>query len=676
MNIISFKEDPNFIYLNLSNKNIRKCGIVNLRNIKLVGRNVFYPNVLIKQENNNQHLVSPYDENIMSLKKNSFYENNIYDITSDFGDKINTLNTIGCEVFFFIYNFDNYYHFLYDTIPHLYFYNYLKNKNPNIKLLVNYPNITKNCFYDFNLDILNKIIDINNDIIIHKHDNIYNSIFISTSLTHGGFSNKPPNQLIYDIYSKMTLNIKNPSINLYKYIYISRRTWINHNNLNIGTNYTTRRKMVNEDQLVNELKKLGIIEIFTENLSIDEKIQLFNNAELIVGSIGGGMSNLLFSKPSTKSVVIVTPFFLEINRRFKYSMENTNISYFYDVSTFKEENEIPLYCRAIINSVKHKNKIGEIIDYDLNKKKYKINISNNDVAGFNNDTNFDSELFFENEFELLDNGLNSPYIVNIPKLISLIKCKINDEYIYKIINKTKNIEYETTIENIIEIIQNNPLDEYIKIVSNNYISINNNIVLNTKFICHRINTIDELKKIPKKFGIEIDIRDNNLNNKLHLSHDPFFTGDDLEEYLQEYNHDTLILNIKSEKTELKCIELMEKYNINNYFFLDSNIPMIYMLNTKFKNNKIACRFSEFEPIDFYLKIKEFVEWLWIDCFTELPISNDIYKSFKNENKKVCIVSPELQNQKYKIYEYRKKLIDNNIIPDSICCKYYNIINWI
>lgn len=676
MKIISFKAVDEFMHFNF-NDNIRICGISCLKNIEIIGRNLFYPNILIKIKNNNEYLVSPYDETIMSLKKNTFYENNIYNININDNYKNNTLNIIRDEVFFFIYNFDNYYHFLYDTIPYLYFYIYLKKNNPNIKLLVNYPNITKNNFYSFNLDILSKFIDINKDIIIHNHNNIYNSIFISTSLTHGGFSSLPPNCAIYDIYFRMTQNIiTNPNMNSYKYIYISRRTWVNNNNSNIGTNYTTRRKMINEDELVGELNKLGFIEIFTENLSIDEKIQLFNNAELIVGSIGGGMANLLFSKPTTKSVIIATPHFLEINNRFRYSMENTNISYFYDVNTFKQENEIPLYCRVIINNIKYKNIIGEIIDYDNIIQKYKINISNNDIAGFNNDTNFISEFFFKDEFQLLDNGLNSPYIVDIQKLISLIKSKIKNEYIYKIINITKNIEYNTTIEQIIQIIQNNPLDNYIKIVNGNNISINNNIVLNTKFICHRINTIDELKNIPHMFGIEIDIRDDISSDKLHISHDPFNKGFDFEDYLQNYKHDTIILNIKSERTELKCIELIKKYNIDNYFFLDSNIPMIYLLNTKFSNNNIACRFSEFEPIEMYFRIKEFVSWIWVDCFSKLPISNDIYNIFKNDNKKICIVSPELQNQKYKISEYREVLINNNIIPNSICCKYYNIINWI
>ena len=39
------------------------------------------------------------------------------------------------------------------------------------------------------------------------------------------------------------------------------------------------------------------------------------------------------------------------------------------------------------------------------------------------------------------------------------------------------------------------------------------------FIAHRINTIEELKRIDKKYGVEMDIRD--YGNDLILSHDPF-----------------------------------------------------------------------------------------------------------------------------------------------------------
>jgi hypothetical protein len=420
MKIISFKEYQNINDINTKDKTERNIGYNIFNDILLTGRNNYYPNVLLFNSNNNS-LISPYDEKIMSLNKDNFYDNNIYNYEKSNIEK----NVINVPVFFFIYNFDNYYHFLYDTLPYLYTYLHLKKDIKDLKLLVNYPNKNKNNFYKFNLELLEKIVDIN-DLLIHDERNMYKYVYVSTSLTHGGYSNNPPRNEIYSIYDKIISNINYDNVsNKYKNIdkiYISRRTHINNDNSNIGTDYTTRRKMINEDELVNIFNNNGYVEIFAENLNIDEKIYLFSNAKVIIGSIGGGMSNLLFSKKTTKSIILVTPYFLEINNRFKYSMENTDITYFYDVTTYKEDNIIPLYCRANILNKKSEyfGKYGEICDYNKNTNKYLVNISNNDVAGFNNLINFTNNWFEENELTLLDNGLNSPYIVNINNLLQFI----------------------------------------------------------------------------------------------------------------------------------------------------------------------------------------------------------------------------------------------------------------
>jgi hypothetical protein len=248
--------------------------------------------------------------------------------------------------------------------------------------------------------------------------------------------------------------------------------------------------------------------------------------------------------------------------------------------------------------------------------------------------------------------------------------------IYQIYNLENNIIYDLKIEDLLIFIKNNFNSIFYKIINNKHIKINNNIVLNTIFIIHRINNINELLNIDKQFGIEIDIRNN--NNDIILSHDPFNENDCdlLIDYLDKYNNDLLILNIKSERLELKCIELLKKYNITNYFFLDSSFPIIYLLNNKYNDNNIACRLSEYEPIDIYYNIKNMIKYIWIDCFTKFILTKEYYDIFVNDNKKICIVSPELQNQKEKIEEYKYIIDNNNIIPHFICCKKENIINWI
>lgn len=408
MNILNFKE-KNYTIIYKADETQRDIGFSIYKQCIIIGRNCFYPNVLLFSYTEN-NLISPYDEKIMSLNKNTFYDNNIYNELINLNiQKINILD----PVFFLIYNFDNYYHFLYDTLPYLYTYLELKKSIPNLKILVNYPNKFKKDFYKFNIEFLEKIVAIN-DLIIHDDNNIYSEIFVSSSLTHGGYSNNPPRPEINKIYNIIKSKIK-INIDIPKKVYISRRTWLNSDKSNIGTDYTTRRKMINEDELVEKLIQNGFTEIFAENLSTDEKINLFSNAVIIIGSIGGGMANLLFSSKKTKAIVLITPYFLDINYRFRFSLENANLIYFQNIQTYKENNEIPLFCRI---KTKINNMIGEIIGY--NKNKYLINLSNNDVAGFNNLIEYNQIELDKTEFELLDNGLNSPYEVCTDNLFKLL----------------------------------------------------------------------------------------------------------------------------------------------------------------------------------------------------------------------------------------------------------------
>jgi hypothetical protein len=246
---------------------------------------------------------------------------------------------------------------------------------------------------------------------------------------------------------------------------------------------------------------------------------------------------------------------------------------------------------------------------------------------------------------------------------------------YKIIDDKNNIT-DLNIQEIIHLIKKDSTKKFYKLIDSKKIEINNKIVCETQFICHRINTFEELNKIDKQFGVEIDIRDDHKSGKLILAHDPFLEGESFEEYLKNYKNNTLILNIKSERIELECLLLLKKYNIKNYFFLDSSFPIIYLLNKEYQNNHIACRFSEYENINFFLENKDMFSTIWVDCFSKFPLNKEIYDLIKNEDKKICIVSPELQKQPEKIEIYRNYMIENNIIPDMICTKEYNIYKWI
>lgn len=193
-------------------------------------------------------------------------------------------------------------------------------------------------------------------------------------------------------------------------------------------------------------------------------------------------------------------------------------------------------------------------------------------------------------------------------------------------------------------------------------------------VAHRINSIEELIKIDKKHGVEIDLRDH--FNDLILSHDPFNNGDSctFNHFLKYYEHSFLILNIKSEGIEFKVLETLKKYNIKKYFFLDSSFPMIYKLINLGEKN-IAVRFSEYEDIKTVLNLKDKVKWVWVDCFSYLPLTTFVNTQLRHFKFKICLVSPELQGQDEKIEQYRDFLIENDIKVDMVCTKEYNIEKW-
>ena len=194
-----------------------------------------------------------------------------------------------------------------------------------------------------------------------------------------------------------------------------------------------------------------------------------------------------------------------------------------------------------------------------------------------------------------------------------------------------------------------------------------------EFIAHRINTFKELKDLPSDLGIEIDIRD--YNEQLILQHDPFLTGEFLRDFLLEYkNKGYIIFNIKSERIEFKVLELIKKYKIKKYFFLDSSFPMIHLLaNQKEKN--IALRFSEYEGLDTLAKMKGRIKWVWVDCFNHLPLTKEIETKLHNWGYKICLVSPELQGREVEIEYYKLYLERNEIIIDAVCSKMKNYNKW-
>ena len=187
----------------------------------------------------------------------------------------------------------------------------------------------------------------------------------------------------------------------------------------------------------------------------------------------------------------------------------------------------------------------------------------------------------------------------------------------------------------------------------------------THWIVHRINSVQALADTPTEYGVELDIRDR--GDRLILQHDPFKDGEDLEPYLRAYRHGTLILNIKSERIEFRILELLNRYNITDYFFLDSSFPMMVTLSLQ-GETRMAIRLSEYEGLDTAERMAGKFDWVWIDCFTVFPLDRLAYEKLRCWGYKLCLVSPELQGRPDDILTMKQQLFDLGMVMDAVCTK--------
>jgi hypothetical protein len=399
MKVVNLRDTPpTNLYIRFDDP-IRESFIQEFTDVRITGRNIHYPNCLLYSAGT---LINPYDERVMSLKRDSFYDSNEW---SDFTEPYKPHTIIEDPVFFFVYNVDNYFHYIYDTLPFVASFFKVRRRYPNLKLILNTSHPSKQYFSPFIKEFLE--VYGAGPMITADQGTLYRKIFVATSFTHGQKSNEPPSPQALGFWPLINHTIYRGAPTPRRF-YISRRSWIHGETQNMGTNYTTRRKCMNEDAVVELLARYGIEEVFTELLTTQEKIRYFANAELVVGVIGGGMCNLLFSQPTTKALCIPTPYFREINKRFDYSMNHTKLVYSECAEHVPCEHVFKLFSRVrVIDS----DRIGEVEDYKDGV--YTVSLSSNDIAGFSQDFSLEKQQFQENELDAVDDGLNSPYFCDL-----------------------------------------------------------------------------------------------------------------------------------------------------------------------------------------------------------------------------------------------------------------------
>ena len=316
---IEYWNDGKTRIISPEDENGRKIEIGYFFGVQFTGYSTHYPLPLL-YSHHNEKLILPTKEMFMSLGRATLYD----ELMHYEGDIKNTDLMYNGDVYYFVYNMANYYHFIYDTLPYLYGYFNEKQYFPNLKLLVSPPE-GKTDLYPFVWDTLALLGITRNDVVFLNDKARYKMVLVGSSLTHDGLPNTPPHKKVFDIINRLQGEYDGP-----KKIYVSRRTWTQDRSANIGTNMTEARKCVNEDEVAEYFISRGFEEVFCENLSMKEKVGLFRGAKEVAGPIGGGMVNTIFSNCLTKVISINSPTFFDINTRFEYSMAHTQLHHFND----------------------------------------------------------------------------------------------------------------------------------------------------------------------------------------------------------------------------------------------------------------------------------------------------------------------------------------------------------
>lgn len=195
------------------------------------------------------------------------------------------------------------------------------------------------------------------------------------------------------------------------------------------------------------------------------------------------------------------------------------------------------------------------------------------------------------------------------------------------------------------------------------------------YIEHRRNQIKDLQTVHVQNGCEIDIRsDLRQNGRMHVSHNPWETGEDFDVWIKVFKErkieGPLILNTKEDGLEPLLFQKMDEYGIQNYLFLDTALPTLVKYLIGGKGRHFMLRVSSYEN---YSTLKHFIgqiEWLWVDCFHQMPLPLEMIKTYSQMGFKLCLVSPELQAGN--LQEAFHAFVPIARICSSICTKHFKL----
>ena len=186
---------------------------------------------------------------------------------------------------------ENYFHFMFDILPKLWMV------NSKIKFEdIDYFLLNKKI--DWQIKIL-KIIGINSDKILSAKQYRHVEAAKIISVTHPWYVEGYIQEQVYSVPSWI--------------IYELRKNFLNKNvqkkNLKIFLDRSDSKflhcKIMNNSKLINFLEKRNFQIIKPEKLSLNEQIDIFNNAQIIIAGHGAALTNIVFCEKNTNIIEFI-----------------------------------------------------------------------------------------------------------------------------------------------------------------------------------------------------------------------------------------------------------------------------------------------------------------------------------------------------------------------------------
>ena len=88
-------------------------------------------------------------------------------------------------------------------------------------------------------------------------------------------------------------------------------------NVYVSRQNSKSRNLINEEDIINELKSKNFMIIDTKNMSIFEQIDIFSSAQIIISPTGSALTNIIFCSEGTKIIEIIPKYNFGYEQSFK-----------------------------------------------------------------------------------------------------------------------------------------------------------------------------------------------------------------------------------------------------------------------------------------------------------------------------------------------------------------------